>query len=49
MGDNTALRASWWRLLGSLNLPAAYLPMRATEVIFHPDGRLEARGPEGSA
>jgi len=49
MGDNTALRGSWWRLLGSPMLPVTYLPVRASRVEFQPDGRLEVQGEDGLA
>lgn len=45
MGDNTALRGSWWRLLGASSLPAAYLRADAEQLRFEPDGRLEVRTP----
>ena len=48
MGDNTALRGSWWRLLGSPTLASAYLPVLASEAYFHADGALELHTEAGS-
>jgi hypothetical protein len=40
MADNAALRASWWRLLGRVDLPQVYLPVRGSDVRFEEDGSL---------
>jgi len=47
MGSNTALRESWWRLLGSAALPETYLPTPISSLKFEPDGRLAASTENG--
>ncbi len=52
MGDNSALRASWWRLLGGAALPEVYLPDKAQDAFFDPDAVLwleTAAGPASFA
>jgi hypothetical protein len=43
MGDNSALRASWWRLLGTRSRPALYLPESAVDGGFGLAGDLLLR------
>lgn len=47
MADNTALRSSWWRLLGAPGVPETYLPVRGSDLRFEPDGRLEVTTDRG--
>src|SRR4051812_41552972 len=49
MADNTAIRSSWWRLLGRSDLPSTFLPMKAKSIRFEPDGGLELGLGRGSA
>lgn len=49
MADNTAIRSSWWRLLGAHLLPSAFLPVAASRARFEPDGRFVATLADGTA
>jgi hypothetical protein len=48
MADTTALRASWWRLLGRPDLAQVYLPMRGSDVRFEEDGSLTVTTEHGA-
>lgn len=49
MADNTAIRYNWWRLLVTLAMPRAFLPVQAKSVRFEPDGSLVVGLEKGSA
>ena len=48
MADNSAIRSSWWRLLGTPDMPLAFLPVKARSIRFEPDGNLAVTLDSGS-